>query len=58
MLHIPKIGGYLKILIDDMVKDFTVINFGEYFKFTGEKLYAKQVRNKILEKLLNPFMYF
>ena len=58
MLHIPKIGGYLKILIDDMVKDFTVINFGEYFKFTGEKLYAKQVRSKILEKLLNPFIYF
>ena len=32
MLHIPKIGDHLKMLTDDEVKDFVVINFGEYFK--------------------------
>ena len=30
MLHIPKIGDYLKILTDDEVKNFVVINFGKY----------------------------
>ena len=29
MLYIPKIGDYLKILIDDEVKDFVVTNFDE-----------------------------
>ena len=27
MLYISKIGGYLKILTDDEVKDFAFINF-------------------------------
>ena len=30
MLHIPKIGDYLKILSDNEVKNFVVINFGKY----------------------------
>ena len=30
MLYIAKIGGYLKILNDDKVKDFVVISFSEY----------------------------
>ena len=34
LLHIPKIGDYLKILTDDKVKDFAAINFTEYFKST------------------------
>ena len=38
------------------MKDFVVINFGEYFKCTREKLYAKLSENKILEKLLNHFI--
>ena len=29
MLYIPKISDYLKILIDDEVKDFVVTNFDE-----------------------------
>ena len=29
MLYVPKIGDYLKILTDNKVKDFVVINFGE-----------------------------
>ena len=31
----------LKILTDDELKDFVVINFDEYFKSTREKLYYK-----------------
>ena len=41
MLCIPKIGNYLKILSDDEVKDFLVINFIGYFKSMREKLYSK-----------------
>ena len=37
MLHIPKIDDYLKILTDEKVKDFVVINFREYFKSTREE---------------------
>ena len=37
MLYIPKVDGYLKILIDEEVKYFEVINFSEYFKFIREK---------------------
>ena len=40
MLHIPKIGDYLKILTDDEVKDFVVINFVEYSKSMKEILYS------------------
>ena len=29
MLHLPKIDDYLKILTDNEVKDFAVINFVE-----------------------------
>ena len=36
MLDLPKTDDYLKILTDDKVKDFEVINFGEYFKYTKE----------------------
>ena len=41
MLCIPKIDDYLKILPDDEVKDFVVINFSEYFKSTREKFCFK-----------------
>ena len=33
MLYVPKIANYLKILTDEEVTDFVLINFGEYFKF-------------------------
>ena len=46
MLYIPKIGDYLKILTDDELKDFVVINFDEYFKSSKEKLYSKLNREK------------
>ena len=38
MLYIPKIDDYLKILTDDLVKDFIAINFSEYFKTRREKV--------------------
>ena len=41
MLHIPMVVNYLKILTDEEMKGFVLINFGEYFKSTGEKLYSR-----------------
>ena len=41
MLYILKIADYLKILTDEEVKDFVVINFGDCLKCTREKLYFK-----------------
>ena len=41
MLYILKIADYLKILTDEEVKDFVVINFGDCFKCIREKLYSK-----------------
>ena len=35
-LDIPKIDDYSKILTDIEVKDFVVINNGEYFKSTAK----------------------
>ena len=58
MLYIPKIGDYLKILTDYEGKDFEVINFDAYFKYTKEKLYSKLSEKKILEKLFNRFISF
>ena len=58
MFHIPKIGDYLKILTDDEVEDFVVVNFGEYFKKKKKKLYSKVSEKQNLEKLLNCFIYF
>ena len=55
MLCFPKIDDYLKILTDNEVKDFVVIDFGEYFKSTKEKLYSKffeeQNTRKVAESL-------
>ena len=53
MLYILKIDDYLKILTDDEVKDFVVINFGEYFKSMKEDLYLKLYEEQNIRKLLN-----
>ena len=58
MLYIPKIDDYLKVLTDDELKDFVVINFDEYFKSSQEKLYSKLSGEEILGKLLNHFISF
>ena len=41
MFYIPKIGGYLKILANNEVKDFVDKHFCEYFEYMKEKLYSK-----------------
>ena len=41
MLYIPKIYDYLKIMTDEKLKNFVVVNFEEYFKSMKEKLYSK-----------------
>ena len=58
MLYVPKTVDYLKILTDHEVKDFLVINFGEYFKFTKGELYSKLYKKKNIKKLLNHFISF
>ena len=58
MLYIPKINIYLKILPDDEVKDFAVINFSEYFKSTREKLYSKLSEKQNLRKVTESFYVF
>ena len=58
MLYIQKINGYLKILTDDQVKDFVVINFGEYFKSMREKLYSKLSEEQNLRKIAEALYIF
>ena len=36
MLYVPKIDGYWKIVTDEEVKNFIVINFNEYFRSIRE----------------------
>ena len=54
MFYIPKVDGYLKILIDEEVKYFEVINFSEYFKFIREKQSLRKVA-KLLYIFLTTF---
>ena len=56
LLYIPKIGDRLKILTLNEVKDFVVINFGEYFKSTREKLYSKLNEEQSLDETLYIFL--
>ena len=43
MLYIPKIDDYLKILTDEVVKDFVAINFSEYFKYMRKEQNLRKV---------------
>ena len=58
MLYIPKIDDYLKILIDNEVKDFVAVNFSEYLKSTKEKLLSKLKEEQNLRKVVNCFIFF
>ena len=58
MFCIPTIDDYLKILTDDEMKDFVVINSGEYFKSTREKLYSKLSRKQNLKKVVESLYIF
>ena len=55
---VPKIVDYLKILTDEEIKDFVVINFGKYYKFTREKLYSKLSEEKNLRKVAESLYSF
>ena len=58
MLYIPKIDDYLKILTDDDVTNFVVINFGEFFKSTKEKLCSKLNEEQNLRKIFESLYIF
>ena len=58
MLYIPKIDNYLKILTNDEVKDFVVIDLGEYFKSKKEKLCSKLNAKQNLKKIVESFRIF
>ena len=58
MFCIPTIDDYLKILTDDEIKDFVVINSGAYFKSTREKLYSKLSRKQNLRKVVESLYIF
>ena len=47
MFHIPKIGDYLEILTDEVVKDFLVRNFSEYFKSIKEQQNLRKVAKSL-----------
>ena len=49
---------YLKILSEDEVKDFVVIHFGQYFKFTKRKLCSKLNEDQNLRKVVEHFISF
>ena len=55
MLHIPKIGDYLKTLTADKVKGFVVINVDEYFKSSREN--KKIVYNMVVIRHFLPWVY-
>ena len=58
MLYIPKIDDYLKILPEDKVKDFIVINFGQYFKSTKQNLCTKLNEEQNLRKVFESLCIF
>ena len=58
MLYISKIGDYLRILTNDEVKDFVVINFGECFESKREKLYSKLSEEQNVRKVGESFYIF
>ena len=54
MLSIPKIDNYLKILTDEIVKDFVAINFSEYFKSITEEKNLRKVAKSLYILLTAP----
>ena len=58
MLYIPKIDDHLKILTDDNVKNFVVINLGEYFKSMKEKLYSELYEKQNIRKVTESLYIF
>ena len=56
MFHIPNIGDYLEILTDEVVKDFLVRNFSEYFKSIKEQQNLRKVAKSLY--IFLTFLYF
>ena len=56
MFHIPKIGDYLETLTDEVVKDFLVRNFSEYFKSIKEQQNLRKVAKSLY--IFLTFLYF
>ena len=50
MVYISKVGDYSKILTDDEMNDFVVINLGEYLNL-WEKNIEEQTLKKVIELL-------
>ena len=58
MLYIPKIADYLKILVDEEVKNIVSISFVKYFKCNREKSHFKLSEEKNLTKIDESFYIF
>ena len=58
MLYIPKIGGYLKVMTDNEVEDFVVINFNNYFKSVRDKLYSQLREKQNLRNIVESLFIF
>ena len=58
ILYIPKIDNNLKILIDGEVRNFVVINFVKYCKFTNKKLCSKLNQEGNLGKFVKSIYIF
>ena len=54
MLYITNIDDYLKILIDEEVNDFVVINFKEYFKSIRKEKHFRKVSKSLYIFLRSP----
>ena len=54
MLCIPKIDDYLKILTDEEINDFVVINFSKYFKSMKEKQHLRKIAKSLYIFLTTP----
>ena len=58
MLYIPKSGGYLKVMTDNEVEDFVVINFNKYFKSVRDKLYSQLREKQNLRNIVESLFIF
>ena len=58
MLYIPKIGGYLKVMTDNEVEDFVVINFNKYYKSVRDKLYSQLREKQNLRNIVESLFIF
>ena len=53
-MYIPKIDDYLKILTDEEVKEYVVINFSEYFKSIREEQNLRKITKSLYIFLTTP----